>query len=419
MAGEKTYTCSGAVLRCTHGTSDATLVTTPKSVSLCGQQQGNVADHVPMANIRPFGRCRSLAYPPTAGATAAHHGHLTPMPCVPGTPTEWSIVDADSIVCGRPALLHTARLKCIYGGTITIVNPGQSLQTTGAETIEIKENEVTVNDFSWTSDDATQSRGLVLHTSLQEGSQLLVKLGSKVYPTVVGPRGRAQVRNVDASEVSREIAAKPAAPAKPAASPKPSAPATPAKPPETPAKAKPADTGTVNTTTVPTPTASGWGDPVANPRIRRNSPSHLFGKVRRDARGNPRNHQGFDYYAPVGTPILSVGDGVVHTVQSGHSSYGLNVTIRHKRGNGTVYSFYAHLSKLAAGLKTGKVVSKGEVIAYAGTTGNARGFTGADQHLHFECRTSPGHQLGLGGKENPNSIVATKFTAASLKSGKR
>ena len=406
MAGGKIYVCSGAVLKCTFGTSNGSLVATPKMVSLCGQQQANIADHVSMVNVRPFGRCRSLAYPPTAGATAAHHGHLTPMPCVPGTPARWSIVDVNSRVCGQPALLNTARLRCVFGGTISIINPGQTLEVTGAQPIDIKEREITVSDFFWTGDDANQSRGLALHTSLEEGSTLLVRLGSKVYPTVVGKQGRAVVRNVDASEVSADIAARPAEKPKPA------------EKPETPPKAKPADTGTVNTTTIPPATDSGWGDPVANPRIRRNSPRHLFGKVRRDANGNPRNHQGFDYYAPVGTPIMSVGDGVIHTIQKGHSSYGLNVTIKHSRGNGVVYSFYAHLNDICD-IKVGKVVRKGEVIAHAGTSGNARGFKGEDQHLHFECRTSPGHQLGLGGKENPNNIVATKFTPESLKSGKR
>lgn len=406
MAGNKIYTCSGAVLKCSQGTANGSLVATPKSVSLCGRQQANIGDHVSMANIRPFGRCRSLAYPPTAAATSAHHGHLTPMPCVPGTPFNWSIIDANSKLCGKPALLNPAKLRCIYGGVISIVNPGQQLETTGTKSIEIKENAVKVSDYSWTSEDANQSRGLCLHTSLLEGAQLLVKLGKKVYPTVVGKQGVARVRNIDVSEVSMEIAGKPAEKAT-------------EKPADAPVKARPVDTGKVNTTTIPTPVNTGWGDPVSNPRIRRNSPSHLFGKVRRDAKGNPRNHQGFDYYAPTGTPVLSVGDGVIHTIQHGHSAYGLNITIRHTRGNGLVYSFYAHLNDLAGGIKVGKVVKKGEVIAHAGTSGNAKGFKGEDQHLHFECRTSPGHQLGLGGKENPNSIVATKFTASNLKGSKR
>lgn len=420
MAGNKVYTCTGAVLRCSFGTASGSLVATPKSVSLCGQQQANIGDHISMANIRPFGRCRTVTYPATGAATAAAHGKLTPMPCVPGTATPWSIVDANSIVCGKPAVLHTARLRCIYGGIITIVNPGQQLEKTGADKVEIKETEITPTDYSWSDGDATQSRNLCIHTPLKAGDRALVKIGDKVYPAVVDNRGIAEVRNVDVSEVRLDIADKPApkradkpAPSKPADTP------APPKPKETPATPKPADPGQINTITVPAAENNGWGDPVANPRIRRDSPRHLYGPVRKNADGSPRNHQGFDYYAPTGTPVLSVGDGVVHTIQHGHSSYGLNVTIRHTRGKGVVYSFYAHLSGLEGGLKVGQVVKKGEVIARAGTSGNAKGMTGLDQHLHFECRTSPGHQLNFGGKENPNAIVATKFTAESLAAGKK
>lgn len=382
-----------------------------------------------MVNIKPFGRCRSLGYPPTASATSAHHGHLTPMPCVPGTTSNWSIVDANSVLVGKPALLNTAKLRCIYGGQITIVNPGQSLETTGAEKVTIVNREIVINDYFWTdengeecdttSTNAMLSPTLCLQTSLSEGSQLVVNLGKRSYSTAVGKKGVAKVENVDVTEVSLDL---PSSRKKKSSTNKskqdPVSQTIPSKEEKT-AVAKPVETTVVNTTTVPSISDNGWGDPVANPKIRRNSPSHLYGQVRRDANGNPRNHQGFDYYAPTGTPILSVGDGVVHTVQNGHSSYGLNITIRHNRGKGYVYSFYAHLNGTANGIKCGKVVRKGEVIGYAGTSGNAKGFTGEDQHLHFECRTSPGHQLGLGGKENPNNIVATKFSSSNMRGSKK
>lgn len=381
-----------------------------------------------MVNVKPFGRCRSLGYPPTAAATSAHHGHLTPMPCVPGTTSNWSTVDADSILVGKPALLDTAKLRCIYGGQITIINPGQSLETTGAEQVTIVSRDIVVDDYFWTdengeecdtsSTNAMSSPTLCLQTSLSEGSQLVVNLGRRSYSTVVGKKGVAKVENVDVTEVSLDL---PSSHKKSSTTSKskqePVSKTVPSKK-EKPATAKPLATTEVNTTTIPSVSDNGWGDPVANPKIRRNSPSNLYGKVRRDANGNPRNHQGFDYYAPIGTPIMSVGDGVIHTVQTGHSSYGLNITIRHNRGKGYVYSFYAHLNGVAGGIKSGKVVRRGEVIGYAGTSGNAKGFTGEDQHLHFECRTSPGHQLGLGGKENPNNIVATKFTASNIRGSK-
>lgn len=122
------YICTGATLRCTMGTSCPKLKATPKNVSLTGKDQANIADYVSIKNIPSFGRCRSLGYPPTASATAANHGKLTPMPCVPGTCPKWQAIDKDSLICGEPALLEPATLRCMYGGTISIVNPGQSLE---------------------------------------------------------------------------------------------------------------------------------------------------------------------------------------------------------------------------------------------------------------------------------------------------
>lgn len=435
MAGSKIYVCSGAVLRCSMGTSNGSLVATPKNVSLCSHEHANIGDHISMANIRPFGRCRSLGFPATAAATAAHHGHLTPMPCVPGTPAPWSAVNPDVIVTGRPALLNTAKLNCVFGGTITIVNPGQALEYTGASEIEIVSRDVVIQEMFWTDDDDEAESDLAsadlslaptlcLQTSLSEGDQLIVDIGGRSFPTKVGKGGVAKVKNVDAWEVDLDAPVMrkgdkkktPSAPAKKPSEPKKSAPSKPApKKPADPAPKKPVNPQEVNTAKVPEPSATTtWGDPVASPRIRRNSPSNLYGKVRRGADGKPRNHQGFDYYAPEGTSVMSVADGIVEFTQTGHASYGNNVAIKHRRGNGYVYSFYAHLSRFASGIRKGASVRKGEEIGKAGTTGNARGMTGPDQHLHFECRTSAQHQIGLGGKENPNNIVATKFTPQSL-----
>lgn len=122
------YVCTGATLKCTMGTSTTKLKATPKNVSLTGEVQANIADYVSMLNVPSFGRCRSLGYPPTASATAANHGKLTPMPCVPGTCPKWKAIDKDSLICGEPALLEPATLECMYGGTISIVNPGQTLE---------------------------------------------------------------------------------------------------------------------------------------------------------------------------------------------------------------------------------------------------------------------------------------------------
>ena len=122
------YVCTGAKLECTMGTAQSTLLATPKNVELTGKEQANIADFVSIVNVPGFGECCSLEYPPTEAATAAHHGVLTPMPCVPGTCPKWSVIDPNSIICGEPALLKPATLQCIYGGTISIVDPGQNLE---------------------------------------------------------------------------------------------------------------------------------------------------------------------------------------------------------------------------------------------------------------------------------------------------
>ena len=153
-----------------------------------------------------------------------------------------------------------------------------------------------------------------------------------------------------------------------------------------------------------------WGDPVENPRIRCNMASNLYGPVRHNANGSIRWHRGFDYYAPKGTSVYSVGNGVVSLVQK-HPDYGLCVLITHKRPKKTYYSFYAHLSSVS--VKYGEKVQKGKVIGKSGTTGNAYNLTDQEEHLHFEYRTSPKH--GDRKQENPNAILKTKFYSADPK----
>ncbi len=85
-------------------------------------------------------------------------------------------------------------------------------------------------------------------------------------------------------------------------------------------------------------------------------------------------HTGIDYAAPTGTPVMSIGDGVI--VQRG--AKGLNgnmVTIKH---NSVYKSAYLHLSRFAPGLKVGSKVSQGQVIGYVGSTGRSTG-----PHLDF------------------------------------
>ena len=85
-------------------------------------------------------------------------------------------------------------------------------------------------------------------------------------------------------------------------------------------------------------------------------------------------HHGVDYAAPTGTPVMTIGDGVVTSVK--YEGAGGNVVrIKHN----SVYSTaYLHLSKYAKGLKAGQRVRQGEVIGYVGSTGRSTG-----PHLDF------------------------------------
>lgn len=121
--------CMGATLRCSMGLAPGTLLPSPRPLS-CGQRTAaNVLDHVPVAHVTPFGLCRSLANPVVAAATSAAAGTLTPMPCVPMTPAPWSPGSSKVMLGGAPALGDDATLSCLWAGTISIANPGQTSLT--------------------------------------------------------------------------------------------------------------------------------------------------------------------------------------------------------------------------------------------------------------------------------------------------
>jgi murein DD-endopeptidase MepM/ murein hydrolase activator NlpD len=80
-------------------------------------------------------------------------------------------------------------------------------------------------------------------------------------------------------------------------------------------------------------------------------------------------HLGTDFAAPVGTPIRSVGDGIVEEAQY-KSNNGNYVKIKH---NGTYTTQYLHMSRIASGVRGGVRVRQGETIGYVGSTGLATG----------------------------------------------
>lgn len=125
-ANTDSYVCSGATMKCTFGDRKAKLTVYPdRTVFLTGQPMANISDHTSLYNIAPFGKCHTTSYPPTGKATAAAHGRLTPMPCVPGTNSNWMNGKNDYIIKGDPALLKSSFCRCCYGGVITITDDGQ------------------------------------------------------------------------------------------------------------------------------------------------------------------------------------------------------------------------------------------------------------------------------------------------------
>ena len=98
-----------------------------------------------------------------------------------------------------------------------------------------------------------------------------------------------------------------------------------------------------------------------------NSRLHPILKIRRP-------HHGVDYSAPIGTPVHSIGDGVVIKAQysGGAGNY---VKIRH---NSIYTTGYMHLSKYGKGIKPEKYVKQGDIIGYVGSTGLSTG-----PHLDF------------------------------------
>ena len=103
--------------------------------------------------------------------------------------------------------------------------------------------------------------------------------------------------------------------------------------------------------------------------------SSRYGMRRHPVTGFNAMHRGIDFAVPTGTPILAAGSGSVEAA-GWNGNYGKYVRLRH---NSTYKTAYAHMSRIAPGVRTGRKVSQGEVIGYVGSTGRSTG-----PHLHYE-----------------------------------
>jgi murein DD-endopeptidase MepM/ murein hydrolase activator NlpD len=103
--------------------------------------------------------------------------------------------------------------------------------------------------------------------------------------------------------------------------------------------------------------------------------SSPFGMRKHPIDGFNKMHRGTDFAAPMGTPIMASGSGIIK--KAGWCGGGGNcVVIRH---NSTYKTIYAHMSKFAKGIRNGVRVKQGQIIGYVGSTGKSTG-----PHLHYE-----------------------------------
>ena len=113
-----------------------------------------------------------------------------------------------------------------------------------------------------------------------------------------------------------------------------------------------------------------------------------YGMRKHPIQGYNKMHRGLDFAAPIGTPIMAAGDGIIEKIGR-YNSYGKYIRIRH---NNTYSTAYAHLSGYAKNLRKNSRVKQGQVIGYVGSTGRSTG-----PHLHYEILS--------GGKQiNPTKV---------------
>ncbi len=103
--------------------------------------------------------------------------------------------------------------------------------------------------------------------------------------------------------------------------------------------------------------------------------SSSFGFRTHPISGYKKMHQGIDFAAGTGTPVVAPADGVVVEARR-WGGYGNWLRIRHNNG---LESGYGHLSRYGSGIRAGQRVSQGQIVAYVGSTGASTG-----PHLHYE-----------------------------------
>lgn len=149
----------------------------------------------------------------------------------------------------------------------------------------------------------------------------------------------------------------------------------------------------------------GWIFPVAGPHTFRDT----FGAPRD---GGKRKHKGCDIFCARNTPLVAVVNGVIR--KANPVDIGLGGRTVTLWGDDDNSYYYAHLESLAAGLHAGMRVEAGQVIGYAGNTGNARA---TSVHLHFGIRPGGGEAINpypvLMGAATIDDIITSTTTTTT------
>jgi len=131
---------------------------------------------------------------------------------------------------------------------------------------------------------------------------------------------------------------------------------------------------------LPTKRPGVLGYPVADPYVTQEYGNTAFASWAYKT----KFHNGIDFRAPLGTPILAAEDGEVIAVgNNGRVQYGKFILIKH---NNNLATLYAHLSRQI--VQKGNIIKRGQVIGYSGNTGYSYG-----PHLHFTVYWEPSVRL--------------------------
>ncbi len=135
--------------------------------------------------------------------------------------------------------------------------------------------------------------------------------------------------------------------------------------------------------------------------------SSKYGMRIHPIRRTRQKHNGVDYAAPTGTPVIAIADGTVQRKYWDSKGGGNTMWVKHARG---IQAGYLHLSRFASGIGAGVRVKKGQVIAYVGSTGMSTG-----PHLDFRVKVNGKYINPEKLPTNPGPPIGSKHKKSFMK----